>query len=270
MAKPYIIRISSQKGGVGKTTTAVNLAVMLSLSDYKVLLADCDAANPSVGIHLGMEHANIGYKDVIYKKASLLSATAIHAPSGLRVLPGTIGGYSFTPQPEKFRRFVKMLSATKHDFIIIDTAPGFTIKEPFRLYDEALLITTPEMTACTSIMRLARLYEGNRLKHNLVVNRVGNRRYEFTLGEIEDMYENKAISILPEDEVVPMSVSQHIPACMGYPKSNFARAVRELTRRYASRLGSIQITSQRSEEASGTAEKRGVIHGLLGRLKKRK
>ena len=50
---PYIIRISSQKGGVGKTTIAVNLGVILSLFKYKTLVVDCDAANPTVGFHWG-------------------------------------------------------------------------------------------------------------------------------------------------------------------------------------------------------------------------
>lgn len=248
---------------MGKTTTAVNLAAMLSLSDYKVLLVDCDTANPSVGIHLGMEHANVGYRDVVYDKASLADATAFHAPTGLKVLPGTVGAYAFTPEPSRLQSFIEMISNTKNDFVILDTAPGFTMEEPYKYYSEALLITTPEMTACTSIMRLARLYTKNQLKHNLVINRIKNRRYEFSIEEIEDMYENKTISILPEDEVVPMSISQHIPACLAYPRSNFALAVRELARRYASRLGSIQLTSDRGEVAFGPKQKTGLFARIL-------
>ena len=46
-------------------------------------------------------------------------------------------------------------------------------------------------------MRLARNYTEEGLKHNLVINKVTNKKYEFTIEEIEDMYENKAIGVCP-------------------------------------------------------------------------
>ncbi|MDE1834912.1 MAG: AAA family ATPase, partial [Candidatus Micrarchaeota archaeon] len=110
MAEPYIIRISSQKGGVGKTTIATNLGVTLSMAGYKVLIVDMDSANPTIGYHLGMNQANVGYKEVITGKARLEQVIAIHAASGLRVLPGTVGPYSFVPTKKQNEDFLQMLS----------------------------------------------------------------------------------------------------------------------------------------------------------------
>ncbi len=261
MSGPYIIRISSQKGGVGKTTIAVNLGVILSLLSYKVLIVDCDYANPTVGFHLGMNQANVGYKDVLTGKADMNDALAMHSPSGLRVLPGTIGPYSFVPEEKDNARFLDMLSQTKYGFIILDTSPGFAFSEPFRYYSEALLVTTPEASSCTAVMRLARSYTEEKLKHNLVINRVRNRKYEFSIDEIEDMYENKAIAVLPEDDIVPTSISQHIPAFLINPKSNFSNAVKTLSRRYASRIDTLDMDGYAKASSS-----KGGIFGFIKRL----
>ncbi|MDE1768165.1 MAG: AAA family ATPase [Candidatus Micrarchaeota archaeon] len=259
MAEPYIIRISSQKGGVGKTTVAVNLGSVLSLFGYKTLIVDTDAANPTVGFHLGMNQANVGYKEVITGKSTLNEALAIHGATGLRVLPGTIGPYSFIPAERDNLKFMEMLTTTKYDFIILDTSPGFVFSEPIRFYSEALLITTPEASACTSCMRLARNYTEEKLKHNLVVNRVTNRKYEFSIEEIEDMYENKAIGILPEDNTVPTSIAEHIPAFLVNPKSGFSRAIRETARRYVSKSEILRIAPE-----AGKGGILGLVRKVIG------
>ncbi len=265
MPDPYIIRIASQKGGVGKTTISVNTAVILSLLGHKVLIVDCDAANPTIGFHLGMSQANIGYKEVLTGKSTMNEAIAMHGPSGLRVLPGTLGPYSFVPTPQQNLKFLQTLSKSKYDFIILDTSPGFSFNEPLSLYSEALMVTTPESSACTSVMRLARVYTEEKLKHNLVVNRVKNTKYEFSIDEIEDMYENRAVGVIPEDEIVPLSVSEHIPAYLINPKSNFSRAMKTLARRYSSRLGTI---APDADERTPAGMRGGGGGGLFGWIKK--
>ena len=93
--KPYLIRIASQKGGVGKTTVAVNLSVALMQKGYDVLLVDADTTNPACGFHLGMEKSNRGYYDVIKKGANINEAISIHTPSGVHVLNGRIDAMPF-------------------------------------------------------------------------------------------------------------------------------------------------------------------------------
>ena len=55
-------------------------------------------------------------------------------------------------------------------------------------------------------------YDKIKINHNLVVNRVRNKRYEISVGEIEDIYEKKVSGVIEEDDIVPISVSEHIPA----------------------------------------------------------
>ncbi len=234
MGKPYIIGISSQKGGVGKTTISVNLSVALRSMDYNVLLIDSDTTNPSVGFHLGLEKANVGYRDVMLGKVPLQDAIAVHSVTGLNVLPGTLNSKQFNPGVQAIQKMGQDLAKSNYDYIIMDTAPGFVENDLSMYYNEALIVTVPDMPSCTSSIRLARDYDNVNVNHNLVINRVKNKRYEISVAEIEEIY-GKAISEeMPEDEIVPVSISEHIPAYIVKPRSHFSATVRKLAGMYIS------------------------------------
>jgi MinD-like ATPase involved in chromosome partitioning or flagellar assembly len=261
MAEPFILRVSSQKGGVGKTSVSVNLSVILSLFNYRVLLVDADSVNPSVGFHLGLDQANIGYKDVVKGKAPLMNCLALHGPTGMRVLPGTISAYSFIPTELELKNFTTTLKQSKFDFVVLDTSPGFTTKEPLNLYNEALLVTTPDTPSCTSMIRMAHVYTEGGLQHNMVINKVTNKRYEFSIDEIEDMYEKKALAVLPMADIVPSSISSHIPAYLTTSRDPFSRSMKGLARRYTSRMGAMQLEGEVNNRFTG-----GGIIGFIKRL----
>ncbi len=256
LSKPYILGVSSQKGGVGKTTISVNLSIALKSFNYKVLLVDSDTTNPSIGFHLGLERVNIGYRDVLYDKAELTDAIAVHGATGLHVLPGTINSKPFTPSATNIQKLGNKMMKSNYDFIIFDTAPGFVEEDLSSYYNEALILTTPEMSACTSSIRLAHEYDQIKVKHNLIVNRIKNRKYEISIGEIEDIYEKRVTGAIPEDEIVPISVSEHIPAYVVSPNSRFSSSIRNVARKYASG----------SESHSTPASARGG--GILGFLRR--
>ena len=245
MDRPYLIRISSHKGGVGKTTIAANLATALQLMGKRVLVIDSDVANPSLGFHFGLDQANVGYFEVLQGKAQLRNAIAVHAPTGLHILPGTIHSRISIPTKQEVRRLANQLKRQKYEYIIVDTPPGLFQEEVTKVYDEALIVATPEMSAVSSSIKLANTYERNKLKHSLIVNKVSGKRYELSIEEIEDAYGDKALAALPDDETVPMSIAAHIPAYLYKPRCQFSKAVKELARRYAARTGELGEEEQK-------------------------
>jgi septum site-determining protein MinD len=249
VSKPYVIGVSSQKGGVGKTTVSVNLAIALRSFNYKVLLIDGDVTNPSIGFHMGLDHAKVGYRDLLYDKAELNDVVMVHKSSGLHVIPGTLNTKKFAPTKGNISKLGNKLSKSKYDFIIFDTAPGFVEEDLSAYYNEALILTTPEMTACASSLRLAHEYDKVKVKHNLVVNRVKNKSYEISIKEIEEISKGKVVGSIPEDEIVPVSVSEHRPAYTVGPNSNFSRSVNKIARKYGS--GSDKTQSNASKQENG-------------------
>ena len=251
MGKPYILRVSSQKGGVGKTVIATNLAAAIRALGFKVLIIDTDFTNPSVGVYLGLEDVNLGFREVVTGKVEPLRAIIPHYATGLSVIPGVITSKQFQPTKGQIDTTIRKLQNLNFDFVIVDTEPGYIIPQEFRMYDEAIIITTPEMSSCMSAVKLAHIYDREKLKHSLVVNRVKNKRYEISIEEIEEIYENRVEGILPEDETVPMSIAQHVPAYTMNRNSNFSKKIREVARVYSGRADVDEIEERDKPEKWG-------------------
>ena len=61
----------------------------------------------------------------------------------------------------------------------------------------------------------------------------GDRKYELHTREIEEMYEGRVIGSLPEDDIVPISIEEHIPAYIMDYRNRFSKAVAQASRYYA-------------------------------------
>ncbi len=127
----HIISVVNQKGGVGKTTTAVNLAAFLAEQGKFVLLVDLDPqANASSG--LGIDHANLpaGVYEALIGSHSAHSLIHKTPHEGLKILPATqsLAGASVelvnAEQREHFLHKALLSVRNDYDYVIIDNSPS--------------------------------------------------------------------------------------------------------------------------------------------------
>lgn len=234
--KTYVMRVCSTKGGVGKTTVAINLATAMQLRGYNVLIVDADSINPCVGLYMGLQDVNVGTFEVMQGKVDARRAIIPHPVTGLHILPGKTGSEDTKYTKAQVSRFFKTIIALGYDFIIVDTQPGIMFPNNLDAYDEGLIVTLPFEASCLSALKMSQLYSKKGLKTNVVANMVRGRRYELSLRDIEELTENHVIASLPEDEKVDVSIAEHIPIYLYDKKVRFSKAITDLADVYTSRV----------------------------------
>ncbi len=130
---PRILSIANQKGGVGKTTTAVKLATAMAAIGKRVLLVDLDPqGNASTG--LGVKRAGIRKStyDVIFDDASVAETVQPTKVPGLSVLPSSIhlSGAEIelvTADNREFRLQKALRVPLPYDYVIIDCPPSLSL-----------------------------------------------------------------------------------------------------------------------------------------------
>jgi flagellar biosynthesis protein FlhG len=155
-----VIGVSGGKGGVGKTSTAVNLAIALIARGRRVTLLDADLGLANVDVLLGLKPRRT-LADVFAGNASLADVV-ITGPNGLRVVPASSGTQELTRLgPREHAGLITAFDEIAHqmDTLIIDTAASISNEVISFLCaaQEALLVVRSEPTSIADAYALLKV-----------------------------------------------------------------------------------------------------------------
>jgi chromosome partitioning protein len=158
-----IIALVNNKGGVGKTTTAVNLSAALAARGNRVLLCDLDS-QASASLSLGVPRGELepGSAAVLFEGVPVLKATRPTQVKNLDLLPGSMAlanaDLALAPLPRRERQLVRALAPVRavYDYTLLDCPPSLSLLPVNALLaaDAAIVPVTPHYLALEGLVGL--------------------------------------------------------------------------------------------------------------------
>ncbi len=216
-----VIACVSAKGGVGKTTTSINLAAAINTFGEQVSVVDGNLTTPHVGLHLGVPILPITLHDVLRGKNKPHEALYQHK-SGMFVVPGSIALDDLKKlDAGKMNRAIGHLRS-QADTILLDSAAGLGREglACINSADKVLIVTNPEMPALTDALKVINLCrELDKVIAGVVVTKTNVKNVDVPIKTIEEILEHPVIGVIPEDRAVKFALAEKDAVVHTHPKS---------------------------------------------------
>jgi ATP-binding protein involved in chromosome partitioning len=244
-----IIAVASGKGGVGKSTTAVNLALALAAEGARVGVLDADIHGPSIPMMLGLQGKpeSPDGKNIEPKLAHGLQAISI----GLFLGDDTPAIWRGPMTTQYLQQLLTTTLWKGLDYLVIDLPPGtgdiqLTLAQRVPV-SAAIIVTTPQDIALLDAKRALKMFEKVEVPvlgivENMAVHvcsNCGHAEHIFGAGGGEKMaalYGVQLLGSLPLDIAIREQADSGAPTVVSHPESPIAATYREIARKAAGKL----------------------------------
>lgn len=233
-----IIVVTSGKGGVGKTTCTSNLGMALAKRDKKVVVVDADFGLRNLDLLLGLENRIVFTAlDVLAGECRIEKALVKDKRQpNLALLAAAQNRSKESITPDQMKELVGGLKG-QFDFVLIDCPAGIEMgfQNAIAAAKEAIVVTTPEISAVRDADRVIGLLEANDIKNvKLLVNRLKPAMVQeeqmMSVQDVLDILAVPLLGVIPDDERVIISSNRGEPLVLdqklslaGIAFSNVAR-----------------------------------------------
>jgi ATP-binding protein involved in chromosome partitioning len=256
-----IIAVSSGKGGVGKSTVAVNIAVALSESGARVGLLDADIYGPNAPIMLGLSSAQITVQEG--SQGEILEPAFNHgiklASMGFLIDPDQPVMWRGPMLNGIIRQFLYQVQWGELDYLIVDLPPGtgdaqLTLAQAVPMAG-AVIVTTPQTVALSDARRGLKMFQQLNVPVIGIVENMSyfippdlpDRKYDiFGSGGGEKTSKELGLPLLgciPLEPALREGGDRGIPIVIGAPESDSAKALTAIAQQVAARVSVAALTS---------------------------
>ena len=242
------IAVSCGKGGFGKTTVAVNLAISLAQEGARVGLLDADILGPNVPMMMGV--------------------AKMPPPQNRKMIPAEAHGVkfismAFLTKPDQpliwrgpmlhsaIRQLLTDVNWGELDYLVVDLPPGtgdaqLTLAQVLPL-SGAIIVTQPMQVAAADALRGLKMFEKLEVPIIGVVENMSGDFFGTGAGEkLAADYETEFLGTIPLDANVRVGGDTGQPLVVAYPDSPAAEAMRQIARETAARVSVLTLLNQAS------------------------
>jgi len=240
-----IISIVSTKGGVGKTTVAVNLALALQSFNRQTALLDFNFTSPHIPLYFNIFNAEKTLNNFLRNECSFNEILYKHF-SGLTIIPTSLKLNDITSVDINLRNILEE-NLKNFEFVIIDSSPGLGREALISLNacQELIFVSNPDFISIFDVAKTFRFINSLPNKPvvwGIVLNRVKGKSYELKKEEVEKYSGLPVLAEIKESEVFLKSLSQRMPAFL------FSRKIAEDFKQLAAKIAGIPYERKRSFE----------------------
>lgn len=239
-----VITVTSGKGGVGKTSIAVNIAIQLKRQGKRVIILDADFGLANIEVMLGIR-PQYNLADLMFRGKSL-SEIITKGPEDIGFISGGSGIQELARMTKEQVMYLtqKLVELdAMADVIVVDTGAGIAdnVLEFVTASSEVLLVATPEPTSITDAYALLKAlnrragFSRERTSIKMISNRVGSEAEGKSLYEkmsiVVDKFLNiqpEFLGIIPQDDAISKAVMVQKPITIAYPNSPAAKAMQAI------------------------------------------
>ena len=243
------IAVSSGKGGVGKTTVAVNLAISLAMEGARVGLLDADILGPNVPMMMGQDR--------------------MEPPVNRKMIPAENYGVKFISmaflvKPDQpliwrgpmlhsaIRQLLTDVSWGELDYLVVDLPPGtgdaqLTLAQVLPL-SGAIVVTQPMQVAAADAARGLKTFEKLEVPIIGVIENMSGEFFGTGAGrQLASQYDTQFLGSIPLEAEVRKGGDSGQPIVVAHPESEAARAIRQISRDVAARVSVLTLQSQAND-----------------------